>query len=167
MLANGIRTSAFALATSAISSFEHPRLAGERLRVDREHHGHHPPLAVVLRELDRRGARRLAAEVLDGRVAQLVGKRVASRLRHLDVGVHVDRDDILEREALGISQGGQLRRDRGEDVERGRVEERVPAGDGVHRLAAEDALDGCLELLSRQRARDRGHVTDRVGYVAR
>ena len=47
------------------------------------------------------------------------------------------------------------------------VEERVAAGDGVHRVAAEDALDGRLELLSRQRAGDRRHRADRVGHVAR
>ena len=72
------------------------RLARERLRVDREDDGHHLPLAVVLRELHRGGPRRLAAKVLHGRVAQLVGQRVASRRRHLDVGVHVDRDHVLE-----------------------------------------------------------------------
>ena len=81
----------------------HPRLPGERLRVDREDDGHHPPLAVVLRELHRRRPRRLAAEVLHGGVAQLVGEGVAARLRHLDVRVHVDRDDVLEGEALATA----------------------------------------------------------------
>ena len=87
----------------------HARLPGERLRVDREDDGHHPPLAVVARELERRRPGRLAAEVAHRGVAQLVGERVASGLRHLDVRVHVDRDGVVEREALALSHARRSR----------------------------------------------------------
>ena len=145
------------------------RLPGERLGVDREDDGHHPALAVVARELGGGRPCRLAAEVAHGRVAQLVGQRVAAGLRHLDVRVHVDRDGVREREArasqprpppvgAAIAANGSSAVGSSSDV---------PARDGLDRLAAQDALDGRLELLARQRARDRGHGADRVGHVAR
>ena len=68
----------------------HARLPGERLGVDGEDDRHHLPLAVVRSDLGRRRPRRLAAEVLDRRVAQLVGERVAAALRHLGMRVHVE-----------------------------------------------------------------------------
>ena len=47
------------------------------------------------------------------------------------------------------------------------VGQRVAGGDGVGVGAGEDALDGELELLARQRPRDRRHHLDPVGHVAR
>ena len=95
-------------ATSAISSFGTRRLPGDRLRIHGEDDGHHPPLAVVRRQLERSRPRGLAAEVPDCGVAQLVGKGVPSRVRHLDVGMEVDRDGVVEGEALAVSHGYRL-----------------------------------------------------------
>jgi len=72
------------------------RLPGERLRVDREDDGHHLALAIERGKLERRRPRRRAAEMLDGGVAQLVRQGIGAGLGHLDVRVHVDRDDVVE-----------------------------------------------------------------------
>ena len=97
----------------------HARLPRERLRVDREDDGHHLPLAVVDAPARRRRPRRLAAEVAHGGLAQVVGEGVAAGLRHLDVRVEVDRDDVL---AAG---GAQPRR---------------PSGDGASSANASSAV---------------------------
>ncbi len=73
-----------------------PGLARRRLGVDGEDDGHHVPLAVERGQLLRGRARRLAPEVLDRGVAQVVGERVVAGAGHLGVRVDVDRDDVVE-----------------------------------------------------------------------
>ena len=96
MLANGISTSAFVARDLGDLLVRHARLPRHRLRVDGEDDCHHPPLAVVLGQLDGGRPGRLAAEVPHRRLTQVVGKRVLPCRRHLDVRVDVDRDGVLE-----------------------------------------------------------------------
>ena len=91
--ANGISTSAFAAATSAISSFGTAGAAGLRLGVDGEDDGGHVALAVVRGDvLDRRRARpRRSTSAAASRHSG--GSPSSPVAPDLGVGVDVDRDD--------------------------------------------------------------------------
>ena len=94
-LANGMRTSGFAAATSSDLLVPHRGPARHRLGVDGEDDRQHVALAVVGGDvLDRR--RPALAEVLLRRLAPLGQEAVLARAPDLGVRVHVDRDDPVE-----------------------------------------------------------------------
>jgi len=128
---------------------------------------HPPPHVKAALEVERIRADLLAefgdvaGDAVDRTVRAEFARRASSPVQDF-VPIFVERSTRRRLRALGSAAPGVVL----EPVERGRVGERAPAGDGIGGGAPEDPLHGHLELLPGEGARDGRHRQDRVGHMA-